>query len=284
MGWVLLVLFFIIIEIYSYQALLMLTSSKGVKASYFLITLLVLVFIVFGFMQFDRALGQNQYSMMAAGLILIFYLPKLIVTVILLVEDLIRVIRGCFKNFISKRGKETPFLPERRKFITLTALGIAAIPFFSVIHGITIGRFKFRVIKQSLLFDDLPEAFDGFTVMQISDIHCGSFDNKEKIEYAINLINEQKADVFLFTGDLVNSLANEMDPWLDSFKKIRSFEYGKYSVLGNHDYGEYVNWDSETAKEKNFAEIKKLHDKLDFNLLLNDSVWLEKDGQRIAYT
>jgi len=113
---------------------------------------------------------------------------------------------------------------------------------------------------------DLPDAFDGFTITQISDVHSGSFDNPEKINYAIDLINEQEADMILFTGDIVNTHAKEMHPWIDAFNRIKPYKYGKYSVLGNHDYGEYVDWPSVQAKEKNFQDIKNLYGQIGFNL------------------
>src|SRR5690606_32044199 len=132
------------------------------------------------------------------------------------------------------RKENQKMLPSRRKFISQVALGVAAIPFFSILYGIFKGKYNFKVIKKAVFFDDLPDSFDGLKVMQLSDIHCGSFDNKEKIEYAIDLINQQDFDVLVFTGDLVNNFAKEMDPWADYFRNIKTPKYGKYSVLGTH--------------------------------------------------
>src|SRR5690606_3371813 len=108
-------------------------------------------------------------------------------------------------------------------------------------------------------FEDLPENFDGFKILQISDIHCGSFDNKEKIEYAIDLINQQEFDVLVFTGDLVNNFASEMDNWISVFRCIKTPKYGKYSILGNHDYGEYTIWDSKEEKQKKDRKSTRLN-------------------------
>jgi predicted MPP superfamily phosphohydrolase len=115
----------------------------------------------------------------------------------------------------------------------------------------------------------------------ISDIHSGSFDNPDKIAYGIELINEQESDVILFTGDIVNNTANEMDDWIPYFKRLKA-KYGKYSVLGNHDYGEYVRWKTLEEKEQNFQAIKDIHPKIGFDLLLNDSIFIEKKDQKIA--
>jgi predicted MPP superfamily phosphohydrolase len=142
--------------------------------------------------------------------------------------------------------------------------------------------YNYKVIKQRVFFPDLPDAFDGFTITQISDIHSGSFDNPEKINYAIDLVNEQNSDMILFTGDIVNTDAEEMHPWIDTFKRIKKHEYGKYSVLGNHDYGEYVTWPSEAAKEENFQAIKDLYGQIDFKLMLNEHTFIEKGTDKIA--
>lgn len=282
MRWTILLLVFILVEFYSYQALRQLSKNPWVLVGYIIISVAVITYVVYGFLQFDRTLGQNKQSMLAMGLIMLFYLPKLLITLILLVEDAGRLFMGTANYFISSSNASDSFMPERRKFVSQMALGIAALPFLSIMHGITRGRYKFQVHEQKVFFDDLPEAFDGFKITQISDIHSGSFDNEEKVQYAIDLINEQDSDVIVFTGDLVNSLASEMEPWVSVFKGIRPHEYGKYSILGNHDYGEYVQWGSEKDKEANFKAIKDLHPAMDFKLLLNESVWLEKGGKRIA--
>ena len=282
MRWTILLLVFILVEFYSYQALRQLSKNPWLLAGYIVISVAVILYVVYGFLQFDRTLGQNKQSMLAMGLIMLFYLPKLLITLILLVEDAGRLFMGTANYFISDTNVSDSFMPERRKFVSQMALGIAALPFLSIMHGITRGRYKFQVHEQTVFFDDLPDAFNGFKITQISDIHSGSFDNEEKVQYAIDLINEQNSDVIVFTGDLVNSLASEMEPWISVFKGIRPHEHGKYSILGNHDYGEYVQWSSEEDKEANFKAIKDLHPAMDFKLLLNESVWLEKDGERIA--
>ena len=143
------------------------------------------------------------------------------------------------------------------------------------------GRYNFRVLNYTLHFEDLPEAFDGYRITQISDIHSGSFDNKEKIEYAVDLINEQKSDVLLFTGDMVNNKASEMIPWKETFGRLKA-EDGKFSVLGNHDYGDYVDWNSKEEKLQNLEDLKTIQKDIGFDLLLNESRYLEKESQRLA--
>jgi predicted MPP superfamily phosphohydrolase len=164
------------------------------------------------------------------------------------------------------------------------ALVVAALPFSTLLYGMYRGKYNYKVLKYSLEFDDLPDAFDGYQITQISDIHSGSFDpeySREKIEYGIDLINQQKSDVILFTGDLVNNRSDEMDQWIDTFKKLKAKD-GKFSVLGNHDYGDYVDWDSQEAKAQNMKKLEVIHKQIGFDLLLNENRKLKKDGKEIA--
>jgi len=226
-------------ETYAFQAFKTIVKNKTFLWIYALLSLVLLLYIVYGLTQFDRSVGQTQASLRTMGLLLLVYVPKIVITLILLGEDVYRVLMGAI-NFFVDYNKESAFLPSRRKFVSQMGLGLAAIPFLSLIYGIFEGRYNYKVIKQAIFFPDLPDAFDGFTITQISDVHSGSFDNAEKIQYAIDLINEQKTDLILFTGDIVNTHAKEMDPWIATFNKIEKHPFGKYAVLGNHDYGEYV--------------------------------------------
>ncbi|MFV8356820.1 metallophosphoesterase [Flavobacterium sp. XS1P32] len=271
----------LVIELYTFQVLKTLIKSKLVLISIELVSILVLVYIVYALMQFDRSVGQTQQTMFTMGLLLIVYVPKLILTFILMGEDIFRVGAGAVNYFVDY-DNSTDFLKSRRKFVSQIGLGIAAVPFLSLIYGITVGKYNYKVIKQRIFFPDLPEAFDGFTITQISDLHSGSFDNPEKIKYAIDLVNEQNSDLMLFTGDIVNTDAKEMHPWIEAFNGIKKHEYGKYSVLGNHDYGEYVTWPSEVAKENNFKAIKDLYGQIGFKLMLNEHTFIEKGTEKIA--
>lgn len=270
-----------VIELYAYQAIKTLIKLKWVLISYQLISLLVFVFILYSFTQFDRSVGQTKQTMFTMGLLLVVYLPKIVMAIVLLGEDVFRLAEGSIKYFIDNNSKAA-FLPSRRKFISQIGLGLAAVPFISLIYGIFEGKYNYKVIKQPIYFADLPDAFNGFTITHISDVHSGSFDNPEKISHAIDLINEQHSDLILFTGDIVNTHAKEMYPWIETFNKIKEHKYGKYSVLGNHDYGEYVTWPSQAAKNENFENIKKLYGQIGFSLLLNEHTFVEKDGARIA--
>ena len=270
-----------VIELYAYQAVRTLVKTKSVLVSYQILSVVFLAFIIYSFTQFDRSVGQTSQTMRTMGLVLLIYLPKIILTLVLLSEDVFRIGFGTVNHF-AKFDKSIDFLSSRRKFVSQIGLGLAAIPFLSLIYGETIGKYNYKVIKQRIFFPDLPDAFDGFTITQISDVHSGSFDNPEKINYAIDLINEQNSDMILFTGDIVNTHAKEMHPWIDTFRRIKQHPYGKYSVLGNHDYGEYITWPSDAAKEENFQNIKNLYGQIDFKLLLNEHTFIEKGNDKIA--
>ena len=278
--WIIFLVFVIILEIYAFQAFKMLIKSKLFFIFYYVTSAIALTYIVYQLYHFDRSVGQTPKTMMTMGLLLLLYVPKLLLTFILFGEDVVRFISGLF-SLATKSGSDN-FLPERRRFVSQIALGVAAIPFASFLYGITIGKYNFKVIKQTLFFPDLPEAFDGTTITHISDVHSGSFDDADKIQYAIDLINEQNSDLVLFTGDIVNTHATEMDPWIETFKGIHNPKFGKFSILGNHDYGEYVDWNSKAEKQANFEAIKDLHRKIDFKLLLNEHVKIENSNQELV--
>lgn len=272
---------FLFIEFYSYQAFRTLIKVRWVLVSYQVISLLLLLFIIYSFSQIDRSVGQTKQFMFTTGLMLLIYVPKIVLTLIMFSEDIFRIGASILNYFVYNAPRKE-MMPDRRKFVSQIALGLAAIPFLSIIYGILEGKYNFKVIKQTIFFPDLPDAFDGFKITQISDVHSGSFDNPEKINYAIDLINQQESDMILFTGDIVNTHAKEMHPWLETFNRIKEYKYGKFSVLGNHDYGEYVTWPSEKEKDENFQEIKKLYGQIGFKLMLNEYTYIQKGDDKIA--
>ena len=274
-------LFALIIELYAYQAIRTTFENKWIIRFYTIFSLLTVLFLVISFSRFDRTVGQNPSTLMTIGLLLLVYVPKLLIGVFMLFEDVFRLIFGLINHFTDS-VESNSFLPNRRKFISQMALAIAFIPFSGLIYGIFKGRYNYKVIKTPIYFDDLPDEFDGFRILQISDLHCGSFDNKEKIQYGIDLINQQDFDILVFTGDLVNTHAEEMDEWYDVFSKIKQGKFGNYSILGNHDYGEYIKWPSYEDKQRNFEGIKSIHPKIGWDLLLNENRIIKKGNSEIA--
>ena len=256
----------IIADIYFYQAIKTLTTNSIILSAYWLFDLLLMVgfFLALTLRRTTQSISRLIPVLMA--LLLLTLIPKLFGMPVLLLEDITRIFRG---------------FPARSRWVSELALIVAAIPFAGLLYGLTGGRHNYRVHKETLYFDDLPDAFDGFTITQLSDIHSGSFTSEKGVQKGINLVNKQKSDLILFTGDLVNNTASEMDRWIPVFSKLTA-PYGKFSVLGNHDYGDYMQWENEGHQHANLNRLKKVHQEIGFKLLLNEAASIEKDGQSIA--
>ncbi len=278
MRWIIFVIIYVILDIYAYQAFKTVTRHSWIFFIYLALSLGVLGYLLYQFNVPEKQ-GLTGARSYAIGFFLAFFVPKLILFVLLFGEDLVRLVVSGFQKLAHSNADYS--LPSRRKFVSQIAMGIAAIPFASLLYGMYQGRYNYKVLKYVLHFDDLPEAFDGYRITQISDIHSGSFDNPEKIRYGIDLINEQKSDAVMFTGDLVNNTASEMDPWKEVFSTISAPD-GVFSVLGNHDYGDYVNWESATAKKENLEALKGVHREMGWNLLLDEHKKITRGSDVIA--
>lgn len=278
MRWIILVIIYVVLDVYAYQAFKTITRHPWIYYVYLVLSLVALGNLLYHFAGPGNE-GWSGARSYAIGFFLAFFAPKLIMFFLLFGEDIVRLLVGGI-NKLAHTNRDFS-IPSRRKFISQIALGIAAIPFASLLYGMYQGRYNYKVLKYVLYFDDLPEAFDKYRITQISDIHSGSFDNPEKIKYGVDLINQQESDLVTFTGDLVNNKASEMDEWKELFGSIQAKD-GVFSVLGNHDYGDYVNWESSEAKIENLERLKRVHSEMGWDLLLNEHRFLEKDGQRIA--
>ena len=278
MRWLIFIVFYLIIDIYAFQVLRNFTRSNWALVIYVLISVVVVGNFIYQWMQPTEGTVLSIGRGYAFGFLLAVMLAKLLMSLMMLGEDIFRLGAGTLSKFSSEEGFN---MPSRRKFIGQLALGIAAIPLASVLYGMYQGRYNFRVLRYTLYFEDLPDAFDGYKISQISDVHSGSFDNKNKIKYGVDLLNEQESDLILFTGDLVNNEAAEMDPWKEMFSSIKAKD-GVYSVLGNHDYGDYKKWSSAEEKVENLNKLKNIHAEMGWNLLLNEHRFIEKEGERIA--
>ncbi len=279
MRWFLFICFYILVDIYAFQAVKTLTRHNWIHISYVLLSLFVLGNLIYQFSQPNPSGGFGSGRGYAMGIVLAFVVSKILLTLFMFGEDIVRFVVAIYSRLFSTKAAFD--MPSRRVFLSQIALGIAAIPFASLLYGMYKGKYNYKVLNYTLYFEDLPDAFDGYRITQISDIHSGSFDNKEKIEYAVDLVNEQKGDTILFTGDLVNNKATEMDPWMDTFSKLNAKD-GVFSILGNHDYGDYVEWESDQARLKNVEDLKMVHSNLGWDLLLNEHRFLERNGERIA--
>jgi len=278
--WIFFFIFIFIAEFYTWQAVRTSFENKWVSRIYLLVSVLVIIFLVMSVLSFNQRAGLNRFSMFVISIFLLVYVPKMLIAFFMLIEDVFRLFGGTFR-FFDGANADGSFLPERRRFISNAALAIAAIPFASIIYGIWKGKYNYKVLKTTVYYDDLPDEFDGFKILQLSDIHCGSFDNHEKIKYGIDLINQQEYDMMVFTGDMVNSRADEADEWIDLFSTIRKPEFGKFAILGNHDYGDYLKWDSEKARLENQKGVREIFPKIGFDLLRNENRIIQKGNSKI---
>lgn len=216
---------------------------------------------------------KSAWTNFMFGFVLTVLVTKVFFSVFMILQDGGRLLISGF-NYLhlliqgEKSDTNSVFIPERRQFINTVGTFAAGIPFFSMLYGITKGKYQYTIQKISLSFEDLPPAFDGFRMVQISDIHAGSFDSKSKVEKGIDMINDLNADVVCFTGDLVNVEKDEIDPYIDIFAKINA-KYGKFATLGNHDY--YGSYDRSDDASKNlyFNDFFKKYTSMGFDLLNN---------------
>lgn len=260
-------------------------SKTVIYSIYWIVAALVPILLLFGVIEMKKYENTPYILVLFGNIWFILLLSKLVFVGVLFGEDIFRFFEGVFYKISNKSpinlAEDTAFLPSRRKFVSQGALILAAIPFLSLSYGMIRGRYQYKIHRQTLFFKDLPEEFDGFTITQISDIHAGSFDNREGVLKGIEMIRTLNSDLLTFTGDLVNTYAHEISPWVDDFNSL-SAEYGKFSVLGNHDYGEYAKWSTPEAKHDNFEGIKANHAKMGFKLMLDEAVSIEKNGQSIS--
>jgi len=201
------------------------------------------------------------------GLTVLSFVPKLIFVVV-----------------ISIIYNSNAVMPATPSFYWVPLLGLLAgmLPFFALTYAIFRSLYRFKVHKHSIAFSALPVAFDALRIVHISDTHLGSFNYRFHIfDRAVKLINDLQPDLILFTGDLVNNFAAELNGWEETFHQLHA-QMGKYAVLGNHDYGDYSNWSSLADKQKNLEAIKAFHQRIGFKLLLNEAVTLYKDGKSIV--
>ena len=275
-NFIILLAVFFIIEIYVYQAIRNITTNNYIRIGYWVFTLLAYGIILYWILTFNKASRDHQQIQLMVSAMMIFVLPKLLSVIFLLIGDFTRFIEFGFKYFTAKEK----YFPERRKFISTTALAAAGIFSALAIDGIIFGKYRHTVRKVKLRFKNLPESFKGYKIVQISDVHSGSFFNPQKLQKAIDLINEQDADVVLFTGDMVNNYADEFKPFIPLFKSIKAKD-GKFSILGNHDYGDYGAWNSREEKAQNIPTLKNYQAEAGFKMLRNENIALEKNGEKI---
>ncbi len=202
------------------------------------------------------------------GLTILSFVPKLIFVIIISILY--------YTNYL---------FSESESLIIAPIIGLLSgfLPFFVIFHGIFKAVYKFKVHHHSIRSNILPKSFDGLKIVQLSDLHLGSFNYAyHRLERAFEKINHLRADYIVFTGDLVNNYAWELKGWETVFNKLEA-KKGKYAILGNHDYGDYSKWDSKAEKQENFEAIKQFYKSIDVKLLLNEAEIISESNEQITF-
>jgi uncharacterized protein len=258
------------------------TRHKKVALRTYLIFFVGVTILFLGGITLTTHKYLTRFQEWALSLFLTFLITKIIFILVLLLGDIVRLFWALIRKLIKPKAKQTgPFFPSRRRFIAEAGILLAAIPFTGFLYAILKGKYDYRLHEVTVYFDDLPAAFDGFTITQLSDLHSGSFDNMAAVARGIEMAKAQQSDLFVFTGDLVNNMAWEVEPYMALFSKLRA-PYGQFSILGNHDYGDYAQWDSPEQKVANLEKLKEHHQTLGYRLMLNENTLIRKGPDQLA--
>lgn len=279
----------LLLDLYVFQAVKTVSHSASPKTRtiiYFIywgLTVLAMAsFLLFVFTE-PEFLGKKLRTYLFATIIGLFF-AKLIVLLFLLIDDVRRGIQWVAGKLFFRNTEGEELVEEgisRSAFLSWLGLAAGTTLFGSLIYGFS-NKYNYHVKKVKLAFDNLPAGFKGMKIVHISDIHSGSFTNKKAVQHGVERILQEKPDLILFTGDLVNDRATEMTDYMDVFNQLKA-PMGVYSSLGNHDYGDYVSWPyNGVSKEQNLENLKKVHAQLGWRLLMNEHVALERGGEKIA--
>lgn len=288
------IIIILFIDLLTFKGLMLLLKAKKKNLKWFVfglhwiipVGLFLSTFLISSKSDESHSAGSVYRYFIIAWFFLLFYIPKLIFAAFHLLEDIIKVIIFLFyssaRMFSGKKISQKGTPMSRKKFITTTGLTLASIPFLSIIYGTVWGRFNFRTISIDLGFADLPASFNGYKIVQLSDLHIGSFyGNADKIENVVETVNHLYPDLILFTGDMVNNFAEEMNDFKHILKGLKA-KNGIYSILGNHDYGDYHSWPSESEKKRNFENLINNQNNIGLQVLMNESRLLKKGNEEIA--
>ncbi len=277
----------VLIDLYAFKSLRLITSGwskalwrNSAQIAYWISSTTAYVLLIYAVTTYREAQAKMDYYLffMGFGVLMLIFMPKLIAAVFHLTDDVLHIFRRVTAFFVrSFEPKETVASSTagitRWQFLSRMGWVIAAIPFVGILYGIGRGRYQFRTTSVSLSFNHLPKSFNGLKIVHISDMHIGSFfNNYSAVQRGIDQVNALNPDLILFTGDMVNNYADEVKGWEDVIGSLKA-KYGKFSIFGNHDYGDYVQWESEEAKRANLDKLRVYHEKMGFNLLTNE--WLE---------
>ena len=271
-----------ILEYYAYQSIKTVTADwsdaaqRTLKYVWWTVPALFLMFVMSVEIVDFRTLAPRFRSFMQISFVLVM-VSKLIMSSTMLVDDLRRI--GGFA--VSKFSTRPVDYSSRSKFLATAGIFMASIPFATLTYGMLRNMYRFTFHRINVPIPALAEGLQGLKIIQISDIHSGSFNRRQPLVDAVKMINDQNPDIVFFTGDLVNNIAPEIEQYIDVFGAIKA-KHGVFSVLGNHDYGDYMQWESDAAKAKNLQDLFAHHKAMGWNLLLNESRILDINGVQLA--
>jgi len=286
-AWFILAGFMILLDLYIFQIVKTVTHGSPrarsiIFTSYWILSIAaIIILFVLPLLNLDSYSKGVRSTVFA--IIVGLFLAKLIAAVFFLIDDIRRGIQWLVGK-IFFRGTEGEQIEEERisrsLFLSWLGLAVGGSLFASLIYGFS-NKYNYNIKKIKLNYANLPASFKGMKVVQISDIHSGSFTNKAAVQHGVDKILQLKPDIILFTGDLVNNKSDEMLDYMDVFSQLKA-PMGVYSTLGNHDYGDYVQWPSKEAKSRNLEQLKEIQSQLGWRLLMNENVLLERNGEHIA--
>ena len=287
--WWVLISLMVLLDIYFFQALKIVSQSASPRTktiifgTYWALSILaIIVILILPNIHFEKQAKFVRTTIFA--MIVGLFLAKLIGSLFFFIDDIRRFIQWIIAK-ISSSKTETVDLKSsegitRSVFLSWVGMIAGGGLFGTLIYGFS-NKYKYQVKKQKLSYANLPASFKGLKVVHISDIHSGSFTNKKAVGKGVKMIMDQKPDLILFTGDLVNNASDEMDDYMDVFDKLKA-PMGVYSTLGNHDYGDYSHWENDAAKKANLDRMKAIHAELGWRLLMNEHVVFERGEDQIA--
>lgn len=280
----------VLIDLYAYKGVNTALANHSpvlrriVRFVYWIISIGIMSVMVWTLvsMQGAHVRRDHSYVFSLVALFLLFFLPKLIIVLFHGLDDLLHLGRWLWSKLPTGQPVSTGETLDRANFLSQLGLIVATVPFAGVLYGVTKGRREFNVARVDIQSPDLPEAFHGLRIVQISDMHLGSFGGDGTIvQNGVDLINAERPDLILFTGDMVNDYADEASPFVRILAGAQA-TMGKYSILGNHDYSDYVKWDDASAKRANLAQLQDIQREMGFKLLLDEHVVLKRGGAEIG--
>jgi uncharacterized protein len=280
--------FMLLLDLYVFQVIRFFcqgSSSKlriGIYGIYWGISATVLVVLVLMALTNNEEWPRFLRNYLIAIILGLFF-AKLLASVFFLVDDIRRLIQWAAGKLFFGNTEGENISSEgisRSVFLSWLGFGVGGGLFSSLIYGFS-NKYNYQIHRIRLAFDNLPGSFRGFKIVQVSDIHSGSFTNKQAVQKGVEMVLREKPDLILFTGDLVNDMAVEMKDYIDLFSQLKA-PMGVYSTLGNHDYGDYAWWPTPEAKRANLDHLKQIHGQMGWRLLMNEHVALERNGEAIA--